>query len=277
MQDTFLGYIEKDSPIHRLTGASKLICLILCTLTVMLSYDTRVLVAMMLFSLVVFILSKVSFKEIAFVFYFILVFLLINNLAIFLFSPLQGTEIYRTQTEVFRITTRYVITKEQMFYQLNISLKYFAVTPIAILFMVATNPSEFAASLNKIGVNYKIAYSVAIALRYIPDIQRDYQDIAFAQQARGVDLSKKEKLSKRVRNISSILIPLIFTSLERIEIISCAMELRAFGEKKKRTWYSGKPLLWQDYVAIVISVLFLGISLWITYKNGSRFYNPFLG
>ena len=41
--------------------------------------------------------------------------------------------------------------------------------------MVATNPSEFAASLNKIGVNYKIAYSVAIALRYIPDVQRDYQ------------------------------------------------------------------------------------------------------
>lgn len=65
--------------------------------------------------------------------------------------------------------------------------------PIAILFMVATNPSEFAASLSKIGVSYKIAYAVAIALRYIPDIQRDYHDIAFAQQARGVDLSKKEK------------------------------------------------------------------------------------
>ena len=48
---------------------------------------------------------------------------------------------------------------EQLFYQLNITLKYFAIIPMALLFIVATNPSEFAASLNKIGVNYKIVFS----------------------------------------------------------------------------------------------------------------------
>ena len=273
---TILGYIDLDSPIHRLTGAAKLICLLLCTLTVMLSYDTRILVGMLVFSIIVFKLSKVRFKDIAFVFYFILVFLVLNNIAIFLFSPLQGVEIYGTKTVLFEITKRYVVTKEQLFYHLNISLKYFAVIPIAILFMVATNPSEFAASLSKIGVSYKIAYAVAIALRYIPDIQRDYHDIAFAQQARGVDLSKKEKLSKRIKNISSILVPLIFTSMERIETISCAMELRAFGEKKKRTWYSEKSFKKEDYIAIAIAVTFFIVSLGFTYRNGSRFYNPFL-
>ena len=98
---------------------------------------------------------------------------------------------------------------------------------MALLFMVATNPSEFAASLNKIGVSYKIAYSVSIALRYIPDVQRDYQDISFAQQARGIDMSKKEKIGKRIKNSASILMPLIFSSLERIETISSAMELKS--------------------------------------------------
>ncbi len=276
MPQTILGYIDLDSPIHRLTGASKLICLLLCTMTVMLSYDTRILTAMLIFSMIVFKLSKVKFKDIAFVFYFILAFLVLNNVAIFLFSPLQGVEIYGTKTVLFQITNRYVVTKEQLFYHLNISLKYFAVIPIAILFMVATNPSEFAASLSKIGVSYKIAYAVAIALRYIPDVQRDYHDIAFAQQARGVDLSKKEKLSKRIKNISSILVPLIFTSMERIETISCAMELRAFGEKKKRTWYSEKSFKKADYIAIGIAVIFFVVSLGFTYMNGSRFYNPFI-
>ncbi|MBE6022045.1 MAG: energy-coupling factor transporter transmembrane protein EcfT [Cellulosilyticum sp.] len=275
MQQTFLGYIEEDSLIHRLTGATKLICLVLCTLTVMLSYDTRILAGMFIFSFIVFKLSKIRFQEIAFVFYFIVVFLVLNNIAIFLFSPLQGVEIYGSRTELFRLTNRYVVTKEQLFYHLNVSLKYFAVIPIAILFMVATNPSEFAASLNKIGISYKVAYAVAIALRYIPDIQRDYHNIAFAQQARGVDLSKKEKLARRMKNISSILMPLIFTSLERIETISCAMELRAFGEKKKRTWYSERAFQKQDYIAIVITAVFFLVSLWVTYQNGSRFYNPF--
>ena len=92
-------------------------------------------------------------------------------------------------------------------------------------FILTTDPSEFAASLNKIGVSYKVAYTVSIALRYIPDVQRDCKDISFAQQARGIDLSSKEKLSKRIKNSAAILMPLIFSSLERIDKISLAMEL----------------------------------------------------
>ena len=275
MQQAFLGYIEKDSIVHRLTGTSKLIGFILCLLAVVISYDTRLLGAMLIFSLIIFKVSKISFKDIAFVFYLSFFFLVLNNIAIFLFSLLQGTLIYGSTTELFRINDRYIVTEEQLFYHLNVTLKYFAVIPIALLFIVATNPSEFAASLSRIGVSYKVAYAVAIALRYIPDVQRDYHDIAFAQQARGVDLSKKERLTKRMKNISSILMPLIFTSLERIETISCAMELRAFGEKKKRTWYSEKTFVKQDYIAIVICSLFLIAALILTYINGDRFYNPF--
>ena len=59
-------------------------------------------------------------------------------------------------------------------------------------FYLGNNPSEFAASLNSIGISYKVGYSVAIALRYIPDIQRDYHSISQAQQARGVELGKNE-------------------------------------------------------------------------------------
>lgn len=101
---------------------------------------------------------------------------------------------------MFHIAGQYTITTQQLFYQLNITLKYFAIIPMALLFIVATNPSEFAASLNKIGVNYKIAYSVAIALRYIPDVQRDYQEISFAQQARGIEMSNKESLFNRIKS-----------------------------------------------------------------------------
>ena len=68
------------------------------------------------------------------------------------------------------------MTKEQLFYELNVILKYFATIPMALLFILTTDPSEFAASLNKIGVSYKVAYTVSIALRYIPDVQRDYKD-----------------------------------------------------------------------------------------------------
>ena len=275
MSSTMLGYIQKDSPIHRLTGATKLICLLLYSLAVMLTYDTRVLFGLLIFGLICFKISNIQFKDISFVVYFILAFLMLNNLAIFIFSPYEGCEIYGRTTVLFHIVGPYSVTIEQLFYLLNVTLKYFAVIPIALLFIIATQPSEFAASLNRIGVSYRLAYSVAIALRYIPDIQRDYQEISFAQQARGLDLSKNEKLLKRIKNMSSILLPLIFTSLERIETISRAMELRSFGMEKKRTWYSAKPFKIQDYVAICIVIILMLTSFYMTTVNGSRFYNPF--
>ena len=276
MAQTIVGYKEEDSVVHHLTGATKLICVILASVTIMITYDTRVLIALLVFSGFVFKLSKIKLSDIAFVLYFILFFLLLNNLAIFILSPYEGVKIYGTRTDLFKLIGPYTVTKEQLFYQFNITIKYFALIPIALLFMIATNPSEFAASLNRIGVSYRAAYAVAIALRYIPDIQRDYHDISFAQQARGIDLSKKEKLRKRIKNISAILLPLIFSSLQRIETISAAMELRAFGEKKKRTWYSAKPFKKADYIAMGIMSLFVIAGIIATIYNGGRFYNPFI-
>ncbi|MBZ0311345.1 energy-coupling factor transporter transmembrane component T family protein [Clostridium butyricum] len=276
MNEAMLEYKLIDSPIHRLTGATKLICLILWSLVSMLTYNTYILLFMVMFSFIIFKISKIKFKQISFVFYFILIFLIINNIAIFIFSPYEGVKIYNSRTDLFYIIGPYSLTAEQLFYQFNVTLKYFSIIPIALIFMVATDPSEFAASLNKIGVNYKIAYSVSIALRYIPDIQHEYSDISFAQQARGIDMSKKAKLSQRIKNSTAILMPLIFSSLERIETISSAMELRAFGNKKKRTWYSERDFKKSDYVSIGILLILLLVSVFISIKTGSRFYNPFI-
>ena len=273
---TMLEYSEIDSPIHKLTGASKLIALILWAVASMITYNTFILVGMFLLSVVIFIISKVPFKQISFVLYFILIFLLINNIAIFIFAPMEGVKIYNTRTDLFHLFGPYTVTAQQLFYQFNITLKYFSIIPIVLLFIVTTNPSEFAASLNKIGVRYKIAYSVSIALRYIPDVQRDYVEISFAQQSRGIDMSKKEKITKRIKNSVSILMPLIFSSFDKIETISTAMELRAFGSKKKRTWYSERDFKLGDYIVVIIMIILLIVSIAVNIYNGGRFYNPFI-
>lgn len=276
MNNEMLSYIKRDSPIHKLTGATKLICFLLWTIAAMITYDTRVLVGLFVVGIIAFKISKIKFKDISFVLYFILFFLLLNALMIFIFSPYQGVDIYGSRTDLFHLIGPYTVTKEQLFYEFNVILKYFSTIPIALLFILTTEPSEFAASLNKIGVSYKIAYTVSIALRYIPDVQRDYKDIAFAQQARGVDLSSKEKISKRIKNSAAILMPLIFSSLDRIDKISLAMELRAFGNNKKRTWYNSRKFGKIDYLFIGILIIIVAISIFMIKVNGSRFFNPFI-
>ena len=169
----------------------------------------------------------------------------------------------------------YAMTKEQLFYEFNIMIKYFTVAPAVLMFICTTNPSEFAASLNRIGIPYHVGYSVAIALRYIPDVQEDFTRIKNAQAARGIEMSSKASLFSRIKNTATILLPLIFTGMERIDTISNAMELRRFGLHKKRTWYSERPLKAADYAVMVFLVVFSVGALILTFRNGSRFYNPF--
>ena len=171
----------------------------------------------------------------------------------------------------------YYLTKEQVLYQVTKVIKYISVIPLGMIFILTTNPSEFASSLNKIGLNYKAAYAVSLTLRYFPDIQREYRDISLAQQARGLELSRKAKTIERFKNSLMILIPLIFSTIERIDSISNAMDLRGFSKNKTRTWYSSKKLNKNDYLSILITFsIFIGTILVSLFVNGSRYYNPFI-
>jgi energy-coupling factor transport system permease protein len=275
MSNELLSYIERESVIHRLNGATKLICFLLLSAAAMFTYDTRVLIFIVFTSVAIFIVSNVKIREISFILGFILFFLILNNIAIYLFSPLHGTTIYGTTHSITGFLGRYSITLEQLFYQFNITLKYIAVIPPALLFIVTTHPSEFAASLNRIGVSYRLSYSVSIALRYIPDIQRDFKTIARSQQARGIDMSGKEKIGKRIKNASAILLPLILSSLDRIDTISNIMELRGFGKHKKRSWYAYRSFSTRDFFAIIVCSIIFILMIVFMFVNGGRFYNPF--
>lgn len=270
------NYIDRPSPIHKLTGASKLFGLILWSLGAMSGFHTPFLAVLTVGALVLFKVSKIRVKDISFMLGATLVFLVLNNLLIYLFSPEHGVEIYGSRTVLLEGIGRYTITAEQLFYHLNVVLKYTCTIPIVLLFICTTDPSEFAASLNRIGVSYRISYAVALALRYIPDIQREYHDISLAQQARGVEMSKKASLVNRLKSASKILIPLVMSSLARIDTISNAMELRGFGKNSKRSWYSGRPFTKGDFVAMGVSAAIVVISVLLTLFNGGRFFNPFL-
>ncbi|MCL2078459.1 MAG: energy-coupling factor transporter transmembrane protein EcfT [Oscillospiraceae bacterium] len=269
------GYIPRNSQVHRLTGATKLIFTLALSIAAMITFDTRFIAFVIALSIILFAISKVRLSELKAVLVFITIFLVINNVAIFLFAPEHGVMIYGTRHELLRISGRYALTYEQLFYQLNVTLKYFAIVPVALIFFLTTEPGEFASSLNTIKVHYKIAFAVSLAMRYIPDVQRSFREISQAQQARGVDISKKASLKARVGGILTILFPLVFSSLDKIEMISNAMELRGFGRLKRRTWYSARAFSKWDFAVITVSLLCVGLSVLTLIVNGGRFYNPF--
>lgn len=277
MKLKLFSYNVIDTPIHRLSGLTKLICFLLLTFAVMYSYDIRFILAVMVFSLIILKVSEIKYSQIKIMIIYLLLFLATNFILTFLFSPEYGVEIYGTRHDILKIFGRYNLTLEQLLYQTTKILKYASVVPFGIIFLLTTDPSEFAASLNGVGIPYKVAYAVSLTLRYFPDIQRDYQNISQAQQARGLELSRKAKYMSRFKNSLLIIVPLIFSTLERIEYISNAMDLRGFGKLKTRTWYSKRKMTNSDYIAILVSLFVFTVSVLISvFINKSRFFNPFI-
>lgn len=277
MKIKLFSYNVIDTPIHRLSGLTKLICFLLLTFAVMFSYDIRVILAMMVFSFIILRTARIKFSQIKLMVIYVSIFLITNFILTFFFAPEYGVEIYGTRHEILKIFGRYNLTLEQLLYQITKVSKYASVIPLGIIFLLTTDPSEFAASLNGIGIPYKVAYAVSLTLRYFPDVQRDYQDISQAQQARGLEMSKKAKLFNRFKSAVLIIIPLIISTLERVEYISNAMDLRGFGKLKTRTWYNKRKMTSADFIAIILSVIILIITVMVSvFINRSRFYNPFV-
>ena len=273
-QQKLIGYHTGTSFIHSLSGASKLLFFILVSIAAMISYDTRFLLFVAVASLALFKLSGIRLKDISFVLVFAGSFAFLNLSMVYLFSPQYAVEIYQSKNVLWTGFGAYNLTSQELFYLFNLLVKYFCTIPLALIFLMTTHPSQFASSLNQIGVPYKVAYAVSLTMRYIPDLQEEFYLIKMSQEARGLELSAKAKVSQRIKGNLQIVIPLIFSSLERINTIATAMELRRFGKNKKRTWYTQQEFSKLDKLVIFLSVLLLGIGLGLFLVNQSRFYNP---
>lgn len=274
MTNRLIGFQSGRGFLYSLSGASKLIFFILVSVACMTTYDTCLILAIGIFSVLLFKMAGIRWHQVSFVITFVAVFALLNVLMVYLFAPDYGEMIYGSKIILWQGIGRFNLTAQELFYLFNLALKYFCTVPLAILFLMTTHPSQFASSLNQIGVPYKIAYAISLTLRYIPDVQEEFYMIRMSQEARGLELSSKESLVKRIKGNLQIVIPIIFSSLERIDTVSTAMALRRFGKNKKRTWYTYKQLTRDDFLTILLALVIVGVSLWLFHLNGGRFYNP---
>lgn len=210
MSNRLIGYQSGRGFLYNLSGASKMLFFILVSVACMATYDLRFILAVGLLSIYLFNLANICWRDISFVVKIIGSIDLFNLLMVYLFAPSYGEEIYGAKTVLIEGWGRFYLTSQELFYLADLLLKYFSTVPLAILFLMTTHPSQFAASLNQIGIPYKFAYSVSLTLRYIPYVQEEFFTIRKAQEARGLDLSQKAGLVKRIRGNLQIVLPLIF-------------------------------------------------------------------
>ncbi|WP_028543887.1 energy-coupling factor transporter transmembrane component T family protein [Paenibacillus taiwanensis] len=268
-------YIEGDSLFHRMDGAAKLFMFAVWTVFVFLFQDIRIFVPLFLFGIGLLIAAKLPYKRIRFFLWLMIVFNLMNCLLTLLITPAYGSKVWGTTTVILNLGYN-VLTLESVFYVLTLTLKYMSMMPITLLFIFTTHPTRFASSLNRIGVPYKIAFAFSIAFRYVPDLQTEFRNISNAMQARGMGFGKGEgSYRERFKHFVSIAIPLVQSSLHRIETVSNAMDLRGFGRHRRRTWFSATAWQRADYCIAVICVIVMVVAIAVRMNGFGTFWYPF--
>ena len=168
------------------------------------------------------------------------------------------------------------ITREGLHIALMMGARLILLVLGSSLMTLTTTPNQLTDGLEKglgilkkLGVPvHEIAMMMSIALRFIPILIEETDKIMKAQQARGADFESGNIL-QRAKSMVPILVPLFISAFRRANDLAMAMEARCYHGGEGRT--KMKPLRYEtrDYVAYLLMLLYLGLSV------VSRFGLPF--
>ncbi|MHA1805766.1 MAG: energy-coupling factor transporter transmembrane component T family protein [Promethearchaeota archaeon] len=124
------------------------------------------------------------------------------------------------------------------------------------IFFLTVDPNDLALSLISIKIPYEYGFSFSLAFRFVPTIAMEAQNIIDAQKSRGYEMEQKGIINQ-IKNLFPLLIPLIICSIRRAFNVAEALESRAFGSKKRRTFYHEIKYTLKDWFFTSYLIFFL--------------------
>jgi energy-coupling factor transport system permease protein len=114
------------------------------------------------------------------------------------------------------------------------------------------HPTDLALTFVSFGLPYRYALLFGLSLRTFPVLERELVRIFDSQAARGLEL--QGSLRKIVRLIP-VMLPFVLRALRRTTEVAIAMELRAFGYQKTRTYLRSIQFTWADWAASALLIV----------------------
>ena len=141
-------------------------------------------------------------------------------------------------------------------------------TMVMVSFMLiwTTNIHELMVGLVKLGMPYRFAFAIFMALRFLPIVQREVDAVKAAHAIRG--RASRSPFQHRFRLWQRYLFTVIVNGLRKAENTALAVESRGFGAYPDRTFV--KPFRW-TFAGIFMVLFFVafGMAL-ILWERGGR-------
>lgn len=208
--------------------------------------------------------------------YFLSIFLPIF-IILFIFSPFMINKglLINSQKIIFGPIIIYEAT---FIYSLSTALRIGAIISSILPFSTTTKPIDFIGSMvQNAKIPYRLGYTIMVAFNFVPMLHQDLELIDEAHRVRGI--SDKKGLRSQFDRMKRYALPLFATAIRRAERAAIAMDSRAFGAYKTRTFYKEIKVTNHDRYFLIVfwssCILLVFVLNWAGILGPLTFlYNP---
>jgi energy-coupling factor transport system permease protein len=218
------------------------------------SLDIITFVILLSFISVIWVLGRISLRDMA-------VIIKLLSLVFLIFTLINGFMYFRGRTPLFYFLG-YPFTIEGLFFGITLSLKVLTIVSTVPVLTKTTTMTDLISALARLHIPYQLIFILTTAMNFTDVIEETYNNIKESQFLRGYSLDEMNFLKRAIKGYAPIFIPLILTVLRKASITDLAIEARAFGATKNRTYVTEIRFRASDIFMIIV-IIGLTVSLLI--------------
>ena len=243
MTTGLLDYMPGESFLHRLNPITKLILSFGLCASCFLSGNQALILGIILLNLLASAMSGIAGKSLR-------ILRSLVKLSILLFT-VQALFV-REGRILLRLPAGIYITDRGLLFSLLFVSRLIAATMPLTLMLSVTRMSDISNALNRyLRIPYKYTFVLTTAIRFVPLFAGEMAAIIEAQAARGVDFDTRN-IFKKLRLLLPLCVPLLISSVRRVEGGAISAELRGFNFRRPDSGCKRYPLRGGDIAALLV-------------------------
>jgi energy-coupling factor transport system permease protein len=259
---------------HKLHPVSKILFAIFFTFIVLIQTSLIVLFGLFIFIVILSLSSGISIKSLLSRLKWIIMIVIITIVINILFNALgkESEILFYLIPEWLTDPPHLPIRRLAAYYAFRISFWILTLSNCGLIFLYTTAPQDIVIGMRSLGIPYKIAYSLMIGLRYVPLIQDNTTTVVIAQKARGLDRTNIKGVKRAWELVRDRLTTALILIFKQIKITAKSLELRGFGQDKKRTDLYKVKFHKRDFIFILL--FFIVVTFLSLYRFGVLNFIP---
>jgi energy-coupling factor transport system permease protein len=187
---------------------------------------------------------------------------------VFLMTLIIWSLFYGQGTPLFSFGPAH-ISAAALEFALGMALKLSTFLAVGVLFLSTTKVEEFAYALTRVGMPYKLGFTMTLAFRLVPVFVESAFTVVQAQRSRGFNFDEGGLL-QRMRRYVPVLVPVFMGALRRADGMAMALEARGFQSNRQRSSYEQYQFTLRDTVALAVAIAVAAIFVGLWWSGHAR-------